>query len=52
MANKLLLRILVSARPGIQAGKLKMQDIVPSILNKLVEKLLIPVRELLLKMNS
>ena len=28
MANKLLLRILVAARPGIQAGKLKMQDIV------------------------
>jgi hypothetical protein len=28
MASKLLLRILVSARPGIQAGKLKMQDIV------------------------
>ena len=28
MASKLLLRILVAARPGIQAGKLKMQDIV------------------------
>ena len=28
MANKLLLRILVAARPGIEAGKLKMQDIV------------------------
>jgi len=28
MANKLLLRILTAARPGIQAGKLKMQDIV------------------------
>ena len=28
MANKLLLRILVAARPGIQAGKLKRQDIV------------------------
>ena len=28
MGSKLLLRILVSARPGIQAGKLKMQDIV------------------------
>ena len=28
MASKLLLRILTAARPGIQAGKLKMQDIV------------------------
>ena len=28
MANNILLRILVAARPGIQAGKLKMQDIV------------------------
>ena len=28
MANKLLLRILVSARPGIRQGVLKMQDIV------------------------
>ena len=28
MASKLLLRILVAARPGIQKGKLKMQDIV------------------------
>ena len=28
MANKTLLRILVAARPSIQAGKLKMQDIV------------------------
>ena len=28
MASKLLLRILTAARPGIQSGKLKMQDIV------------------------
>ena len=28
MASKLLLRILTAARPGIQTGKLKMQDIV------------------------
>ena len=28
MANKLLLRILVSARPGIRQGVLKMQDVV------------------------
>jgi len=28
MADKILLRILVAARPGIQSGKLKMQDIV------------------------
>ena len=28
MANNILLRILVAARPGIQAGKLKLQDIV------------------------
>ena len=28
MANNILLRILVAARPGIQSGKLKMQDIV------------------------
>ena len=28
MASKLLLRLLTAARPGIQSGKLKMQDIV------------------------
>ena len=28
MASKILLRILTAARPGIQSGKLKMQDIV------------------------
>ena len=28
MADKLLLRILVAARPGIQQGIVKMQDVV------------------------